>query len=123
MSNGRKSGPCRAAENKVAAVVFSQMFDEGIAGKSTVKEKYAIRRNMRQEALSLIALGVTNSADYPGNRQLSKDVICGHDKALGIVAFAVVIQAASRIKFGAEFIRGWKAKLGAVEGIHGHFVP
>jgi len=77
----------------------------------------------RQKALSLIALGVMNCADYPGNRQLSEDVIGGHDKTQGIVAFAVVIQAASGIEFGAEFIRGRKAKPGAIEGIYGHFVP
>jgi hypothetical protein len=121
--NGRKSGSGRATENKVAPVVFSQMLNKGIAGKSTVKEKYAIGRNMRQKALGLVSLGVSNSADYPGNRQLSKDIVGGHDETLGIVALAVVIQTASRVEFGAEFGRGGKAKHGAVKSIHGHLIP
>jgi len=56
-------------------VVFSQLLDEDIAGKPTVVELYAIGRNMRQEALSLIALGVMDAADYSGYGQLSEDIV------------------------------------------------
>lgn len=121
--DGGESGLGRAAENKVAFVVFPQMLDKGIAGKSTVKEKNAIGRNMTQEASSLIALGVMDSADRSGNRQLSEDVVGSHDKALGIMAFAAVFQSASGIEFGADLLGRGKNKLGAVECIYGHFVP
>jgi hypothetical protein len=97
--------------------------DEGITGKSTVKEQYAIGRNMRQEALGLIALGVMDTPDYSGNGQLPEDIVSGHNEALGVVAFALVIETAFRIEFGADLLRCGKSELGAVEGIYGHLAP
>jgi hypothetical protein len=121
--NSGKRGLGRAAEKKVAPVVFSQILDEGITGKPPVIELYAIGRNMRQKALSLIALGVMDAADNSGYGQLPEDIVDGHDKALGVVAFAVVIQAAFRIEFGANLLGCGKSKLGAVDGIYGHLMP
>jgi hypothetical protein len=111
------------AKNKIAPVVFSQIFDERITGKSTVKEKYAIGRDMRQKALSLVTLGVMDRAYCSGNRQLSKDVVGGHDKALGVVALAVMIETALGVEFGADLLGCGKYELGAVEGVYGHLVP
>ncbi len=121
--DGGESGLGRTAENKIPFVVFPQMFDKGIAWKSPVKEKNAVGRNMRQQALSLIALGVMDSTDRSGNRQLSEYIVDGHDKALGVVAFAAVFQSASGIEFGAALLGRGKNELGAVECIYGHFVP
>jgi hypothetical protein len=97
--------------------------DEGITGKPSVIEEYAIGRNMRQEALSLIALGVMDAADYSGYGQLSKDIVGGHNQALWVVAFAVMIETAFRIEFGSNRLRCGKSKLGTVHGIYGHLVP
>ena len=47
----------------------------------------------------------------------------GHDEALGVVAFAVMIETAFRIEFGADLLRCGKSKPGAVHGIYGHLVP
>lgn len=113
----------RAAEKKVAPVVFSQILDEGITGKPTVIEQHAIGRNMRQEALSLIALGVMDTSDYSGYGQLSEDIVGGHDEALGVVAFSIVIETAFRIEFGADLLGCGKSELGAVHGEYGHFIP
>jgi len=121
--NGWKSGLGLTAKNKIAPVVFSQIFDERITGKSTVKEKHAIGRDMRQKALNLVALGVMDRAYCPGNRQLSKDVVGGHDKALGVVALAAIIETAFGVEFGADLLGCGKYELGAVEGIYGHPVP
>ena len=121
--DGGKSGLGRAAEKKVASVLLSQCFDEGVTGKPSIKEQHTIGRNMRQEALSLIALGVMDTPDNSGYGQLSEDIVGGHNEALREVAFAVMIETAFRIELGADLHRCWKSKLGAVHGVYGHLVP
>jgi hypothetical protein len=121
--DSRKSELGRAAENVIATVVFSQIFDEFITGKSTIKEEYAIGRNMRQKDLSIVALGIVDRAYHPGHRQLSKHVVSGHHKALGIMPLAAIIKAAFGIEFGTEFVGRRKTIFGAINGVYGHLVP
>ncbi len=119
----RECGLSRTAEYKIASESSDEIVDHLVARVTTVKQEHRAGRCIFQKWLHLIALGRIHWDHCSCYRQPPEDIVHGGDKALGIVSFPGVLEAALGIKLLPDLLGGWKIVLGPVYAVDRHTVP
>jgi len=121
--NGREGRLSRTAEQIVSLVVVPEVGNELIAGISPIEEQDGSGGNARQKSLGLLPFGSMDADHAPGHGKLPVYIIGRCDQALGIVASALMLEAALGIKGFAELLCCREVEFGAIKSINGHPMP
>jgi hypothetical protein len=101
-----------------------EVVNEFVAGIAPIQQQDAAAGKVRQPGLDLVAfVGVRHRLDGAGHRQAAKDVVSGGHQAVGIMAFAGVIQPAVGIEGQAQGVGGREVVFGALDGEHRKALP
>jgi len=120
---GRKCGLSRTAKYKRAPESSDEMEDQLVARIASVKEQHTSPADKLQQALHFITLGRIHRDHGSSDGQPSEDIVRGGDKALGIVSFSNVLEAAVGIKLVSDLGCGREVVFGPVHSANRHAVP
>lgn len=122
MHSGER-GVSRTAKYKIAGVFFDKIADQLIARVAPIKEHNPTRGEKLQEGFYFISLGRICRDNRSCDGQPAEDIVQRGDKALRIVSFSRVLEAALGVKFASDLGRSRKVVFGSVYGTDRHAMP